>query len=146
MKHLKRFIKDNKAVLGLPMRLTVSLIIGTVALAAILTYILNPCLFPSQMTVSASPMINTITGNQPTELNITVFVKNPEGKPIKDASVIIKGLDGIGSNFTDINGETEVKITVILADSANEGYLDVNVKAACHQTYIQEDLIKIIKQ
>jgi hypothetical protein len=112
------FIKNEKAVLGLPMRLTVSLIIGTVALVAILSYVMNPCLFPDRMIVSVNPMVNIVS---------------------------IKGLTGIGANHTDENGKTIIQITVKLENGVNEGYLDVSVKAACHETFSQQDMIKILR-
>lgn len=139
------FIKNEKAVLGLPMRLTVSLIIGTVALVAILSYVMNPCLFPDRMIVSVNPMVNIVSGNNSTEINITIYVNETNGYPIKNANVIIKGLTGIGANHTDENGKTIIQITVKLESGVNEGYLDVSVKAACHETFSQQDMIKILR-
>ena len=139
------FIKNEKAVLGLPMRLTVSLIIGTVALVAILSYVMNPCLFPDRMIVSVNPMVNIVSGNNSTDVNITIYVNETNGYPIKNANVIIKGLTGIGANHTDENGKTIIQITVKLENGVNEGYLDVSVKAACHETFSQQDMIKILR-
>ena len=139
------FIKNEKAVLGLPMRLTVSLIIGTVALVAILSYVMNPCLFPDRMIVSVNPMVNIVSGNNSTEINITIYVNETNGYPIKNANVIIKGLTGIGANHTDENGKTIIQITAKLENGVNEGYLDVSVKAACHETFSQQDMIKILR-
>jgi len=139
------FTKNEKAVLGLPMRLTVSLIIGTVALVAILSYVMNPCLFPDRMIVSVNPMVNIVSGNNSTDVNITIYVNETNGYPIKNANVIIKGLTGIGANHTDENGKTIIQITVKLENGVNEGYLDVSVKAACHETFSQQDMIKILR-
>lgn len=139
------FTKNEKAVLGLPMRLTVSLIIGTVALVAILSYVMNPCLFPDRMIVSVNPMVNIVSGNNSTDINITIYVNETNGYPIKNANVIIKGLTGIGANHTDENGKTIIQITVKLENGVNEGYLDVSVKAACHETFSQQDMIKILR-
>ena len=139
------FIKNEKAVLGLPMRLTVSLIIGTVALVAILSYVMNPCLFPDRMIVSVNPMVNIVSGNNSTDVNITIYVNEIDGYPIKNANVIIKGLTGVGANHTDENGKTIIQITVKLESGVNEGYLDVSVKAACHETFSQQDMIKILR-
>ena len=144
-KNLAMFIKNEKAVLGLPMRLTISLIIGAVALAAILTYIINPCLFPSKMIVSISSMVNYISGDDPVALNITVYVNETDGHPISGANVIVKGLGGAESNSTDQNGKTVVNITVKLGEGQYEGYLDVSVKAVCHETFSRNDMIKIVK-
>ena len=142
-----RFIKNEEGVVGLPMRLTVSLIIGTVALAAILSYILNPCLFPNKMMITIHPMVNAIPENENTsELNIAIYVNETDGKPIKDATVIIKGLSGIGTNITDEKGKTIIQITVTLENGINEGYIDVSVKAPCHETFSQNDMIKIVRE
>jgi hypothetical protein len=138
------FIKNEKAVLGLPMRLTVSLIIGTVALAAILSYILNPCLFPARMIVSVNPIVHTISGDD--AINMTVYVNETTGHPIKDAIVIIKGLGGAGTNMTDEHGKAIINITVKLQDGQYEGYLDISVKAACHEPFSQQDIIKIVRE
>ena len=139
------FTKNEKAVLGLPMRLTVSLVIGTVALVAILSYVMNPCLFPDRMIVSVSPMVNIVSGNQPTNINITIYVNETNGYPIKDVNVIIKGLTGIGVNHTDENGKTIIQLTVKLESGVNEGYLDVSAKSAGHETFSQQDMIKILR-
>jgi len=139
------FIKNEKAVLGLPMRLTVSLIIGTVALVAILSYVMNPCLFPERMIVSVNPMVNIVSGNNSTDINITIYVNETNGYPIKNANVIIKGLTGVGANHTDENGKTIVHINVKLENGVNEGYLDVSVKAVCHETFSHQDMIKILR-
>jgi len=128
------------------MRLTVSLIIGTVALIAILSYIMNPCLFPNKMIVSIKPMLNIASGSDPVDLTITVFVNETDGYPISNANVIIKGAGGIGSDVTDENGRAIIHMTVKLEDGINEKYLDVSVKSSCHETYSQQDMIKIVKQ
>lgn len=145
-KQLAAFIKNEKAVLGLPMRLTVSIIIGTVALIAILSFILNPCLFPSQMIISVDSIVNEIpAGNISADFNFTISVSEADGHPIRNANVIIKGLGGIGSGSTDENGEVTIQITVELEDGQYEGYLDVSVKAVCHETFSQNDMIKIVR-
>ena len=140
------FIKNKKAVIGLPMRLTVSLIIGVVALAAILSFITNPCIFPDKMIVTINPMVNYISsGNNHAMFNLTIFVNESNGHPIKDALVLIKGLGGIATGYTDVNGKTVVNIDVALHEGVNEGYLDINVKAPCYETFIQGDMIKIVR-
>ncbi|MFH1101194.1 MAG: hypothetical protein V1726_04060 [Methanobacteriota archaeon] len=136
------FIPNVSAVVGLPMRLTVSLIIGAVALAAILTYILNPCLFPGKIVVSITPMVYDITAN--TTLNMSVTVTETSGSPISGATVLVDGLGGAGANTTDIHGKTVIQLSVHLESGQHEGYLDVVVKAACHETFSQNDMIKVI--
>jgi len=155
MEHLKcvllenanAFIKNKKAVLGLPMRLTVSLIIGVIALATILAYILNPCLFPSKMTISVHPMVNVVpAGQESNTFDIDIYVNETDGHSIKGAIVVIKGLGGLVSNSTNGKGKTTIQITVELETGSNEGYLDVSVKSPCHEVFSQQDMIKIVRE
>lgn len=148
MKYQKKrvyFIIDEHAVLGLPMRLAVSLVIGTVALIAILSYITNPCLFPERMIVSLTPIITTLPGSEPENVTFTVYVNETDGHPLSGASVIIKGLGGAGSGFSDHNGKVLIQIQVQLESGVYEGYLDISVKAACHEPFEQQDMIKVVK-
>ncbi len=137
------FLTNDAAVLGLPMRVTVSLIIGTVALAAILSYILNPCLFPARVVVSVTPPVQTITEETP--INVTVHVSDTGGHPVNDATILIKGLGGVGTSTTNVLGNAVVTLNVSLEEGRHEGYLDITVKAACHESFIQEDMIKVIR-
>jgi len=145
LNNFRFFVKNEKAVIGLPMKLTVSLIIGAVALVTILSFIMNPCLFPNKMIISIKPMVNIVSGSGPTDVNITVFVNETDGHPIFNANVIINGAGGIGSGVTDKNGKTFIHITVKLENGVNEDYLDVSVKAACRETFSQQEMIKIVK-
>lgn len=139
------FVKSKKAVLGLPMRLMVSIIIGTVALAAIISFVSNPCLFPAKMIVSIEPMVSTINSSHNyTEIDITVC--GTDGAQIREALVIIKGPGSVESSYTNEYGKASINITSKLESGANEGYLDVIVKAACHETFTHEDMIKIVRQ
>ena len=71
------FASDKNAVIGLPMRLTVSLIIGALALLFILSYILDPCLFPGKMVVTVNPMVNIIPiGSDQAVFSINVHVSD----------------------------------------------------------------------
>jgi hypothetical protein len=139
------FIDNNDAVLGLPMRMTVSLIIGTVALIAILSYILNPCLFPQRMLVSVTPVLTILPGKDPENVTYTVYVNDTDGRPLYGASVIIKGLGGAGSGFSDEKGKALIQIQVRLEGGIYEGYLDISVKAPCHTSFEHEDMIKVVK-
>lgn len=144
-KKSSNFINNDHAVLGLPMRLTVSLFIGTVALIAILSYILNPCLFPGNMIISVQPIVTTISGSEPENVTFTLYVNETDGHPLSGATVLIKGLGGAGADITDNNGRVVLQIQVQLEEGTDEGYLDVSVKAACHESFEHQDMIKIVK-
>lgn len=148
MKKQKRklyFLDNENAVLGLPLRLTVSLIIGAVVLIAILSYMLNPCLFPHRMLISVTPLVASLQSNDPENVTFTVFVNDTDGHPLCGASVIITGLGGAGSGFSDKDGKTIVQTQVQLKDGIYEGYLDIVVKAACHEPFEHQAIIKVVK-
>jgi hypothetical protein len=141
----KIFIKNNEAVLGLPMRLTVSLVIGTVALVAILSFIMNPCLFPQKMIVSVTPMVVTFSGNNSENITFHVNISERSGYPLYGASVIIKGLGGAGSGFSNESGMALVQLWVQMEIGIHEGYLSVFVTAPCHESIQCQELIKIVR-
>ena len=137
---------NNYAVIGLPLRLTVSLIIGVAALSFILLFILNPCLFPEKMIVNIEPMVNIIPSDlDEYEFSIDVKIADRDGYAIKDASVLIKGLGDAVSDTTDSNGKVILKIKPRLENGVNEGYLDIVVKAGCMEKFSEEKMVKIIR-
>jgi len=144
----RKLLTINKsAIMGLPLRLTVCLVIGSAALIVILSFILNPCLIPKKMTVDVNPMINIIPlGLDEKDFEITIRVYDKDGYNIKDANIIIKGLGDVGSNKTNYLGLAKINIKPHLNPGINEGYLDILVKAPCAETYSQNKLIKVLRE
>lgn len=128
------------------MRLTISLIIGTIVLVAVLSYLLNPCLFPQRMVVTVTPMITSLSGEAPENISFIVQVCDIKAHPIQGASIIIKGLGGAGSGFSDMDGKALIHLQVSLDEGLYEGYLDIAVKATCHIPYMQQGMVKIVKR
>jgi hypothetical protein len=144
-KKRKYLVGDTGAALGLPMRLTVSVVIGTIALIAILSFILNPCLFPKGMIVSVTPYVTVLPGSEPENVSFAVHVNDTDGHPLSGASVIIKGLGGAGAGFSDKNGQVQIQMQVQLESGLHEGYLDILVQAACYKPFDHRDIIKVVK-
>jgi len=124
------------------MRLTVALIIGAVALSAILAFILQPCLFPGKMMVSVNPTLYDFDSGLP--LDIEVTARDSSGRPITDALVIITDLEVVLSDYTDVSGKVTFTGVAPNLGGSIEGYLDVMVKAPCFETFDQPGMIKII--
>ena len=140
------FLSNNKAVMGMPLRLTVCLVIGSAALLFILSFILNPCIFPGKMIVSVDPMVNTISGGGDSqEFTISIKVTDNNGYPVEGANIVIKGLGTAASGKTDSDGIKDLKITPHLGSGIYEGYLDLIVKSSCKETFSQTKMIKIIR-
>jgi flavin reductase (DIM6/NTAB) family NADH-FMN oxidoreductase RutF len=136
---------DTFAVIDLPMRLVVSLIIGSVALGTIVSFMMQPCLFPRSLSVSIDPLSLTIN-NTSSDVSFLVHVIDDANHPVSDALVIIKGNYDVASNMTDETGYCHLSLTVYLPDGISEGYLDVQIKASCKTTFDQKDIIRIVKQ
>jgi hypothetical protein len=139
------FLRNREAVLGLPMRLTVSLIIGTMVLLSILSWVLNPCLFPERMVVSVSPMITVLPDEGPENVTFIVHVNDTKGRPLCGASVIITGLGGAGADFSDAQGKAIVQMQIHMNNSSTEGYLDIVVKSTCFFPFEHQGMIKIVR-
>jgi len=138
------FRKNDEATLGLPMRLIIFLIIGMATLLAILSFMMNPCVFPQKMIVSVSPMVAFVPGNDSTNLTFTVNVSERGGQPLQGASVIIRGLGGAGAGFTDDFGVAIISLGVHMERGIHEGYLGISVSAPCHELVLYQELIKIV--
>ncbi len=143
---VKELSGNNYAVLGLPLKMTVSIVIGAAALSFILMFILNPCLFPSKMIVDIEPMLNIIpSGHDEYEFLINIKVTDQQGYAIKGANVLIKGLGDANSDITNSSGEVSLIIKPELERGVNEGYLDIMVKAGCKEKFSEDHMIKIIR-
>ncbi len=145
-KKKRRFVSNEHAVLGLPMRLTVSLIIGTIVLISVLSFLFNPCLIPQRIVVTVTPMITILPGESPENISFIVQVNDTNSHPLQGASIIIKGLGGAGSGFTDKDGKAVIQLQVSLDEGLYEGYLDIAVKATCHIPYVHQEIVKIVKR
>lgn len=140
-------LQNTDAVLGLPMRLTVSIIIGTIALSAIIAFIMSPCLIPGKLMVSLTPLLHEIpAGHNSTEITVFIKVTSSQGQPIGAAQIRIQGLQNISSNTTDRRGESTCRLTVSLEQGIREGYLDVFVKASCFEPFSHPDMIKVVRE
>lgn len=131
----------DRGVLGLPMRMVVALIIGGAALGAVTYFMMTHCWTPEQLNVSWEPGVADAGLT-----TITVTVSDADGDPIKDASVVITGLGGAGSNKTNGTGEAEITINTQIPDHRNQGYLDITAKASgCYKDYSQDKAIKVVE-
>lgn len=139
------FKTNTDAVIDLPLRLVVSLIIGMISLAAILSFILQPGFIDPELNVTLSNSI-IVTNESNVAHPIQVTVLNEIQHPIKQAQVIFKSNYFIDSNQTDENGKTILIVNTTDMQTTYETYVDVMVKASGYQPYERQNLIKIIYQ
>lgn len=132
---------NEKGVLELPLRMVVTLIIGSAALIIILSFIFQSCLFPKSLQVSWHPSI--IESDVEKEIIISVY--DSKGKPVSGATVMISGLGTVGVNKTNGKGKTSINIRASLPEYRNEGYLNLRVKVnGCYEDFYQENAIKVV--
>ena len=151
-KHLQRhstpsktFLKNNDGVIDLPIRLLVSIIIGTFSLAVILTFIFQQTIVPQHMVISISPLICSVndTHHHP---SFSITVSDENGQGIANAQVILKGSDIIDAGITNQLGETKLSLNMSTENYMYESYIDVMVKHPKYTDFFQGDMIKIIHE
>lgn len=154
--YMKRLLDDDRGVEGLPVRLIVVLVVGVIALAAMVAAMNG---FKPQKTLTAT--ITEVNSKQGNLLRVqssdegsvnktwscTVKVADDKGNPISGASVIIHGMGGAGSDVTNDEGSAFVDNTNSIELNANQdsGYLTMEVTASGYYTYKNENALAVIR-
>lgn len=136
-------LRDDDSVVDVPMYLVITLIIGSVALASILSMIFMPSFTTETPLVFVEPLlssINTTNGS----VQYHVRVTSPTHQPMVNAHVIIKNQQSIATNSTNESGETIVKIQVTIPQGLQETYFDVIVKSPRYQILTNTNMLKVI--
>lgn len=140
------FFVDNEAMLGLPMRLTVSVVIGAIVLISVLSMLFHPGIFPQRMVVAVTPIVTILTTDAPENVSFLVHVSDGKSHSLMGASVIIKGLGSAGSGFSDEEGNVVIHLQVTLRPGVYEGYLDISVTAPNYVPFEHQQMVKIVKR
>ncbi len=146
MRKERPFTRDSVAVLGLPLRMVVSLVIGMVALSAVLSQMLQPGLIPRPVAVVVTPMAAAVTDEGPWNVTLQVHVTDRSGRPFLGAAVLVTGLGGASAGRTDKDGRAAVTICINLSAGCYEGYLDVTVNAPRHDRWSAPGAVKVYRQ
>ena len=130
---------SKQGVLGLPLRMVVSIIVGGVALSTVLYFLSSSCIVPKELEVKWKPIV--INNEKKNEITVSVFA---DGKAVRGANVIIMGLGNASSGKTDGEGEVTISFTPHMK-GRNEGYVDIRVTAqGCYKSFEEEDAIKVV--
>lgn len=133
---------NSKGVIELPLRLIVTIVIGGVALTTVLAFLFSPCLFKKDLQVCW----DTYKIKADEETTITVSVLDEKGKPVRGATVLLKGLGNATVNQTNETGRVELTIKVTLPEERHEGYLELIVDAGnCYEKFREEEAIKVVR-
>ncbi len=152
----RSLLNDDRAVEGLPVRLIVVLVVGVIALAAMVAAVNG---FKPQKSMSAAVyevggkdgnlLMVPKAGAGPVEHNWTCRVKvvDVNGNPVDGASVLVHGLSGAGSDVTDKYGIAYLSKTnnVNLNSNQNSGYMTLEVTASGYNSFKNENAIAVIR-
>ncbi|HIH93533.1 TPA: carboxypeptidase regulatory-like domain-containing protein [Methanosarcina acetivorans] len=144
----------------LPINIVVMLVVGMVALAALITIIPTPtkemsvfvegtALGGGSIQQGNSIIVSAAVAENPFAVSALIKVTDNDGNPVRDANVVLSGLGGAASNTTDINGvtvlTTPTNALVRLDPNQNDGTMDLKIIADGFYDYEKKDAIMIIK-
>ncbi|MEA1985843.1 MAG: carboxypeptidase regulatory-like domain-containing protein [Euryarchaeota archaeon] len=158
MKCKNRLFNDDSAI-ELPINIVVMLVVGMVALAALIAIIPPPTknmsvdiqesgLSTSVLTSGNTIIVDAVTAQNPLTILVKIQAMDPDGEPVRDANVVLRGLGGVATNNTDINGETTLitsSAPIEFGANQNEGTMDLTISANGFYDYEKTDAVMIIK-
>ena len=150
-------LKDNEdGVEGLPVRLIVVLVVGVIALSAMVGAVNS---FKPQRTLTAA--VTEVSSKDGNMLQISsagegtvsktwtcyVNVTDEKGEAVSGASVIVHGLGGAGSAVTNTKGVAYLSKTndIKLNPNQDSGYMILEVNAAGFYQYKNENALAVIR-
>ncbi|WP_227355604.1 Ig-like domain-containing protein [Haladaptatus salinisoli] len=128
MSAYQRFRSDDRAIEGLPIRLVIALVVGVASLGVMMNMLsgLNG-LAVSELDAKPQPEVI-----EPGRQTVEVRVIDSDGKPVADATVVVKGdsatLEDIGTATTGADGRASLSIAPGLGPNQDDGTLDVDIK------------------
>lgn len=155
-----QLFRHNEKAMELPINIVVMLVVAMVALATLISIIPTPTKEMSVFVESTGPapgdlqtgnsiIVSSTTAQNPFTVSSEVRVTDKDGNPVRNANVILKGLGGVASNTTDINGVTVLTTPpgalVRLDPNQNEGTMDLKIIADGFYDYEKKDAIMIVK-
>ncbi|KXS43769.1 MAG: hypothetical protein AWU59_942 [Methanolobus sp. T82-4] len=162
MKKIRKIFADDSAI-ELPINIVVMLVVGMVALAALIAIIPPPT---KNMAVtidavglnstSTSPgntvIVSSATANSPFAIDVELSVTDPDGYPVRDANVVLRGLGGVATSVTDDDGycmlttsNTSSGDEISLGANQNEGSMDLTISADGFYDYEKTDAVRVVR-
>ncbi|MDO9517770.1 MAG: carboxypeptidase regulatory-like domain-containing protein [Methanosarcinaceae archaeon] len=149
---------QNDSAIELPINIVVMLVVGMVALAALIAIIPPPTKNMSvnidesgiqgELKSGNTVIVNALTAQNALTLVIKITATDPDGNPVRDANVVLRGLGGVATNTTDINGVATLitdAAQVKLGANQNEGTMDLTITANGFYDYDKTDAVMIVK-
>jgi hypothetical protein len=132
---LDAFSDDTRAIEGLPIRLVIALVIGVASLSVMMNMLTGiQGLSITELDAKPSPEVVS-----PGDQQLTFTVVGTDGRPVADATVVVKGgsadIDGVETATTGENGKATVTVSPSLRPNQEEGTLRVDVKPPAGSQY-----------
>ncbi|MDK2825220.1 MAG: hypothetical protein PWQ44_396 [Methanolobus sp.] len=159
--NIKKLFDDDRAI-ELPINIVVMLVVGMVALAALVAIIPPPTKNMSVNIVESGEqtkgttagntvIVDSSIANSPFTVDVLVTVADPDGYPVRAANVVLRGLGGVATGTTDDNGNCTLKTVspsgsqVSLGSNQNEGGMDLTISADGFYDFEKADAVMIVR-
>ncbi|NPE29887.1 carboxypeptidase regulatory-like domain-containing protein [Methanococcoides sp. SA1] len=158
MRKINKLLNDERAI-ELPINIVVMLVVGMVALAALIAIIPPPTknmsvnideagLQGGSLSAGNTIIVDAVTAQNPLTVVVKITATDPDGNPVRNANAVLRGLGGVATNTTNINGETLLVTTTAqlqMGANQNEGTMDLTITANGFYDYEKKDSVMIIK-
>ena len=131
-----RFVRDERAIEGLPIRLVIALVVGVASLSVMLNMLSGlPAMGAGELDTRPQPEVT-----EPGDGTVAVSVVGPDGEPVSDATVIARGgsarLDGVMTARTNSSGVATVPLSPSLGPNQADGTVEFEVKPPASSSYV----------
>lgn len=162
MRTTRKMFRNDSAI-ELPINIVVMLVVGMVALAALIAIIPPPTKNMSvnvdQAGVSGSMSAgNTIlvdsalVATGPFPVTVQISAKDPDGYPVRNANIVLRGLGGAATGVTDDAGMCTLQADatasgspVSMGANQNEGTMDLKITANGFYDYEKTNAVMIVR-
>ena len=158
MKNNKNIFQNDSAI-ELPINIVVMLVVGMVALAALIAIIPPPTknmsvnidesgLESDDLNPGNTIIVDATKAEDPLTVEVKITATDPDGNPVRDANVVLRGLGGVATNTTDIYGVATLitdEAQVKLGSNQNEGTMDITITANGFYDYDKTDAVMVVK-
>ncbi|WP_135606775.1 carboxypeptidase regulatory-like domain-containing protein [Methanococcoides sp. NM1] len=147
MRH-KNIIQDEKAAIGLPIRMVVLTIIGMIGFAVIVSAIVNAPTAPRPMYATSNVTSITLSGENTNSGPIEIIVSNFDGEAIGGCNVVLRDPSGTvaSGGLTDSSGQILMQLmNISLPTGKREGYITIKTMADGYLEHNDEHFVKVIR-
>ncbi|WP_445474403.1 carboxypeptidase-like regulatory domain-containing protein [Methanococcoides methylutens] len=144
----KNIIQDERAAIGLPIRMVVLTIIGMIGFAVIVSSIVNAPTAPRPMYATSNVTSITLSGERGDTGLLEISISNYDGDPVGGCNVVLRDPSGTvaSGGLTDSSGQVRIQLNNIsLPTGKYEGYITIKTMADGYLEHNDEHFVKVIR-